>query len=482
MDSDKDLSLAEEQNQESLLWEYLEEGEYDYERPQRGDIRDGIILHKEEERIVVDIGSKREGMVPSTDLEKLGPEAVAALAVGDEVRVYVLKPETQDGEIIVSINLARQVADWDRAQELMEANEIIEETISGFNKGGLLVDFGRLQGFIPRSHIVNLDGRTKRGPALDRLAQLVGETVPLKVIEVNQRQRRLILSERAAWREWRAEQKEQLLENLDVGQVRIGTVTSIVDFGAFVDLGGADGLIHLSELSWDRSRKPRDVLSVGDEIEVKVISLDRERMRIGLSLKQLESNPWDTLEERYAISQYIDVVVTNVAEFGAFARLEEGIEGLIHISELADHNVQHPSHVVEPGETLTVQILSLEPQRKRVGLSLRRVPEHLRAPAEPPVETDAELATEAAETPAAELAEQAAPVPAAEPSTEEPDASAGLEASTVADDIRGEPASDADEAPSSADRVGAPSGGNGDKHQLSEEDAEVMAVSEPPHQ
>lgn len=402
MTSDKDLLTEEEQiedeKEESLLWEYLEEGEYDYQRPQRGDIRDGIIIRKDADQIIVDIGAKREWIVPTTDLEKLGPEAVAELEIGDEVQVYVLSPETQDGDVIVSINLARQMADWGRAESLMEAEEIIEKEITGYNKGGLLVQFGNLQGFIPRSHIVNLGGRTESGTPQERLRQMVGHELPLKIIEVDRRKRRLILSERAAWREWRAEQKKRLLEDIEVGDVRKGTVSSLADFGAFVDLGGADGLIHISELSWDRGKKPSDVVQVGEEVEVKVINVDRERKRIGLSLKQLKPDPWETIEERYAIGQYVDVEVTNLVKFGAFAHLEEGIEGLIHLSEVAEHNVQHPSEVVEPGQPLTIQVISLDAERKRIGLSLRRVPDHLRMPVEAEEEEETEEPTEPEES------------------------------------------------------------------------------------
>lgn len=419
MSSDKEIT-PDEEKEEALFSEYLEEGEYDYQEPKRGEIRDGIILRKDADQIIVDIGAKREGIVPASDLEKLGPDAVAELQVGDHVPVYVLRPESHDGDIIVSINMARQMADWDQAEKLMQADEILEREVVGYNKGGLLVQVGGLQGFVPRSHIVDLNGRTTSGTPQERLSQMIGRQLPLKIIEVNRRQRRLILSERAAWREWRAEQKKRLLEDLEVGDVRKGTVTSLADFGAFVDLGGADGLIHLSELSWDRGKKPSDVLQVGDEVEVKIISLDRERKRIGLSLKQLKPNPWETIEERYAIGQYVDVEITNLAKFGAFARLEEGIEGLIHISELADHNVQHPSEVVEPGQVVTVQILGLDPQRKRVALSIRRVPEHLRTPVESEEEAETLEEAQAPAEVAAELVESVVE-PAEEATLEEPE-------------------------------------------------------------
>lgn len=448
MSSEKDVALTEEEAQESLLWEYLEEGEYDYQRPKRGEIRNGVILQKDADQIIVDIGAKREGIVPLADLEKLGPEAVTELEVGDEVSVYVLRPESRDGEVIISINMARQMADWDQAEKLMRDDVILEKKVTGFNKGGILVQVGQIQGFVPRSHIVDLSGRTRPAAPQERLSQMIGRELPLKIIEVNRRQRRLILSERAAWREWRAEQKRRLLADLEVGDVRTGTVTSLADFGAFVDLGGADGLIHLSELSWDRGKKPSDVLGIGDEVEVKIISLDRERKRIGLSVKQLKPNPWETIEERYAIGQYVDVEVTNVAKFGAFARLEEGIEGLIHISELADHNVQHPGEVVASGQVLTVQILGLDPQRKRVGLSLRRVPEHLRTeveaggearvveePEAPPGPDQADAQTAEAAAAVVQQAGEARPVEVAEEEPEGATAVSDQMAEAVAEQV-----------------------------------------------
>ncbi len=440
----------------SPFQEYLEEGRYEYQRPQRGEIRQGTVIRKDPNQIIVDIGSKREGVVPATDLQKLGREVVEQIQVGDELPVYIVKPEGREGDIIVSINMARQARDWERARELKRSEELIEGKVIGFNKGGLLVDFGSLQGFIPRSHIVDLSKRTDPDSPQDPLSQMVGRELPLKVIEVDQRKRRLILSERAAWREWREAQKERLIESLQVGDVRKGTVTSLAKFGAFVDLGGADGLIHITELSWDRGKKPEDVLQVGQEVEVKVIHVDRERKRIGLSLKQLKPDPWETIEERYAIGQYVDVEITNLTKFGAFARLEEGVEGLIHISELADSNVQHPSQVVKPGQMVTAQIINLDGERRRVGLSLRRVPEHLRTPfeeevaaepegvvdtepasVEPDVEVPVAPPAEEAEVLATDEAEEAA-TPDVEALSEEesmPEESAELSAADVDEEV-----------------------------------------------
>ncbi|MFQ6057541.1 MAG: 30S ribosomal protein S1 [Anaerolineae bacterium] len=402
--------LALEEGDVSPMWHFLRD-EYDYRRLQRGDICKGVVMSKTEDQIVVDIGAKREGIVPQRDLERLGKEALAEIEVGDEVPVYVLRPEGYEGDVIVSINLARTIQDWQRARELHEKGELFEGEVVGYNKGGLLVSFGRLQGFVPRSHIVNLGSRTKGSSPMERMAQLVGQRLPLKVIEVSRRRRRLILSERAAWREWRQRCKERLLEELEPGQVRHGTVSSVCDFGAFVDLGGADGLIHVSELSWDRGLHPRQVLRAGQEVDVYILRVDRERKRIGLSLKRLRPDPWTTAEERYQVGQLVQGTVTNVVEFGAFARLEEGIEGLIHVSELAEENPVHPRQVVQEGDVLTLRVISLDAGRRRIGLSLKQTLGKEITPQEEVQEPlpEAEAASPPAEEPAEEaVAEEAA--------------------------------------------------------------------------
>lgn len=357
----------------SPMWEFLSE-EYDYVRPRRGDIRDGIVMRIEPDRVIVDIGVKKEGIVPSTDLEMLGEEAVAGIEVGDRVSVYVLTPENRDGDIILSLNLARLMKDWLRAEELYERGEIFEAEVAGYNKGGLLVPFGRIRGFVPASQIVDLAGRAGGNSQMERLAGIVGETLHFKVIEVDRYRRRLILSERAAQRQWRRLQREKLLRELKEGDIRHGVVSNLCDFGAFVDLGGADGLIHVSELSWDRVKHPRELLQVGDEIDVYVLRVDRERKRIGLSLNRLRPDPWTLVEEKYQVGQLVEGTITHVVDFGAFARIEEGIEGLIHISELAEGNIFRPQDVVKEGDMLTLRVIGIDAARRRMGLSLRQVP------------------------------------------------------------------------------------------------------------
>jgi len=349
-------------------------GDYDYQLPERGDIREGVIVTIEPNEIVVDIAGKRDGIVPPRDLEILGEEEVAKFNVGDQVLVYVLRPEDAQGNMIVSINIARKQQDWIQAEEMQQSGEIFEEEVIDFNKGGLLVPFGNLRGFIPASQLSELPRGLSQATKMDRLKEYVGQTLPLKVIEVDRRRRRLILSERAARRKWREQQKEQLLNTLVEGEVRHGVVSGLADFGAFVDLGGADGLIHVSELSWDRVSHPREVLEPGQEVDVYILRLDHERKRIGLSLKRLQPDPWSLVDEKYEIDQLVKGVITNIVDFGAFARLKPGVEGLIHVSEIAEEEIGHPSNALEPGEEVLVRIISIDSQRKRIGLSLRQVP------------------------------------------------------------------------------------------------------------
>jgi small subunit ribosomal protein S1 len=365
--------LVEEEQVPSPMGELFEE-EYDYKHPRRGGIRQALVLSIEPHQIVVDIGAKRDGIVPDTDLERLNEEEINAIEVGDEISVYVLKPQDNDGNVIVSVNMALVHQDWLRAEELSKSGEIYEGEVSKCNKGGLIVPFGRISGFVPASQLVNMPRRLPHEKKMAKLSEFVGETLPLKVIEVNRRRRRLIFSERAAQHQWREQQKEQLMNELYEGEIRRGTVSSLCHFGAFVALGGADGLVHISELAWHRVKHPREVLSVGDEVDVYVLRLDYERKRIGLSIKRLQPDPWTLVDEKYHVGQVVQGRITNVVAFGAFARLEPGVEGLIHISELAEGKISHPSSVVKKGDELALRVISVNAGRRRIGLSLRQAP------------------------------------------------------------------------------------------------------------
>ncbi|MFN2169502.1 MAG: 30S ribosomal protein S1 [Anaerolineae bacterium] len=344
-----------------------------FRRLKTGDIIKGEIVSVSPTEVLVDVGAKSEGLVPAKELERLGREGLEDLTVGDTVAVYVVRAEDRDGNLILSIRRAEEESDWIRAQELFEASEAFQSQVAGFNKGGLIVRLGRLRGFVPASQLGSRHRGSDKLQPEERWARLVGSDIQVKVIELNRRRKRLILSERAAMRQRREARREELLENLRPGEVRKGVVSSLADFGAFVDLGGADGLVHLSELSWNRSAKPQDILEVGQEIEVYVLNVDQERKRIGLSLKRLEPEPWTTVESRYYIGQLVEGAITRLTSFGAFALVNDEVEGLIHISELSEGRINHPQEVVHEGEKHVMRIIRIDAKRRRMGLSLRRV-------------------------------------------------------------------------------------------------------------
>ncbi len=345
--------------------------------PRRGENIVGTIMSISPSEILVDVGCKTEGVISSHDLERVDREFLDSIQVGDEISVYVVRPQDREGNIQLSMSRSQYETDWKEAERIFEAEEVIEETIVGANRGGLIINLERVRGFIPASQIVSVHvprdaSDEERETAM---SQLVGTKLRLKVIELDRQRNRLILSERAAVREWRQEQKDRLLEQLKEGEVRHGTVSSLCDFGAFIDLGGADGLVHLSELSWRRVGHPKQVLEVGQEIDVFVLSVDRERRRIALSIKRLEQEPWSRVDEKFAIGQLVNGTITKLTNFGAFARLDDNIEGLIHISEISDERIAHPKDVLHEGDEVQLRVIRIDPERQRIGLSLRRVSE-----------------------------------------------------------------------------------------------------------
>jgi small subunit ribosomal protein S1 len=347
---------------------------YDYERPRRGQIRQGVIIELNERGATIDVGLKRDGFVSRADIERLGKEASSLLEPGTEVAARIVYPRDREGNLILSLYQARLEKDWARAQEMLESGDIWQGRVTGYNRGGLIAEFGRLRGFVPGSHLWARDRRLLSSNQREQaFEEYVGQELPLKVVEVQRNRRRLILSERLARQQLREQHKERLLHELLEGQVCQGTVSHLCDFGAFVDLGGADGLIHISELAWQHVRHPREVVQVGDEIEVYVLRLDHKRKRIGLSLKRLQPDPWDLVDMTYTEGQLVSGHVTGVAKFGAFVALDIGVEGLIHINELADPPPEEPGAVVQPGVELVLRILRIEPTRRRIGLSLKRV-------------------------------------------------------------------------------------------------------------
>ncbi len=260
---------------------------------------------------------------------------------------------------------------WKDAREAMGRGEVLELPVIGCNRGGVLVGWNGLRGFVPASHLVGLSPSVDEGERYSELQRLVGTRLRLKIIELDSEHRRLVLSERAS--RLNEDCRQELLDTLSPGDIRQGRVTNLCSFGAFVDLGGLEGLVHVSELSWGRVEHPSDVLERGQPVEVYVLNVDRERGRVGLSTKRLQPDPWQFVEERYQVGQIIEGVVTHVVDFGAFAQVEEGLEGLIHVSELAEGNFLHPRNVVREGDVVTACILSIDSERRRMGLSLRQV-------------------------------------------------------------------------------------------------------------
>ena len=351
-------------------------------RIKRGILLEGIIVETTPTEITMDLGEGVTGIIPSRELEYLDSKILLDLEVGSKHLVYVLSSGKRDGQPRLSISRALEEQDWREAESYADSRKTYKGHIAGYNKGGLIVRFGRLRGFIPASQISQ--EREQRGSGSDpdqRWSEMLNEPIMVKVVEVNRSRNRLILSERAAAREYREEQKERLIHELSVGDIRTGRVISLTDFGAFVDLGGADGLIHLTEMSWKHVGHPRELLNIGDEVQVKVINIDPDRKRIGLSMKSMEEDPWDEVARTYQEDQLVQGKITKLTRFGAFASLMDNVEveGLIHVSELADYRVEHPRDVVAVGDVLTLRVIKIDDKRRRLGLSLKRVnsPEYM---------------------------------------------------------------------------------------------------------
>ena len=334
----------------------------------RGEVVEGVVMRVDPEGILVNLGGKSEGLVALREMQSLSPEARESLQVGDPLTTYVLRPETEDGSALLSVDRARREKGWVLLRQAQEQSEYVEGSVMGRNRGGLVVEVEGVEGFVPLSHLAPPSPGGER-PFGDHE---VGARLTLKVLEVEPSRRRAVLSERQAWQEWRATQRERLLEELQQGDVRKGYVTSHRSFGTFVDLGGAEGLIHISELSWSPVGSPDEVLEVGQETEVYVLRVDREAQRISLSLRQLQPGPWQDLVATRSEGDIVKGTVTRLTPFGAFARIEGDIEGLVHISEISHRRIQHPKEVVQEGELLTLKILRIEPERRRLGLSLKQ--------------------------------------------------------------------------------------------------------------
>ena len=370
----------------TTMEELLAEQDSDIKSFKHGDVVEGTVVRIDKDEILVDIGAKSEGVVSNRELFGRHGESQPELAIGDVVLVYVLQPESPEGHVVLSLRRAGLERKWRAMQELFEAGTIIDAPVIDHNKGGLIVDCG-IRGFVPISQIVDFPRRPQNEQPRDaaqeiaeKLQPYIGRKLRLKILEVNRKANRLILSEKVALYEERREKRDELFSSLQVGQKVTGSVRSIAPFGIFIDLGGIDGLVHKSELSWNKVNNPESGYKVGDEVEAEVIDINHERGRISLSIRRLQPDPWESTVADFKTGDIIDGTVTKLVNFGAFVRVREGLEGLIHISELSHQRVAHPGDVVHEGQTLKLKIISLDSERHRLGLSLKQAEE-------PPVRT-----------------------------------------------------------------------------------------------
>lgn len=368
------LHTDQNESQANQSMETLLQESSGVELPQSGEIRRGVIASVGPSQVLVSIGAKSEGVIAGRELEALSAEERAALQVGQEVPVYVINPEDANGNVVLSFKRAQEQMTWENVERMLAEEEVIESKVTGFNKGGLIVAVGGLRGFVPASQISAARRAIAVGETPEqRWGKMINDPISVRIVEVDRERRRLILSERATNTETRQAMKERVIADLEIGKAYTGRVTSLADFGAFVNVNGADGLVHLSELSWERIQHPSEMLEVGQEVRVKVINVDREKKRIGLSIRQLAEDPWQSKISKFSVGQLVEGVITRLTKFGAFARLEGDLEGLIHISEVSDHRIEHPKEVLKDGDVKTLRIIRIDTDQHRIGLSLRKV-------------------------------------------------------------------------------------------------------------
>src|SRR5580704_8860372 len=332
---------------------------------EEGEVVTGRVVRIDKDEVLVDIGYKSEGVIPSGELSiRKSVDPREEVSLGEEVDAMVLTKEDQDGRLIMSKKRARFEKAWRRIEAAAESGQPVEGNVIEVVKGGLIIDLG-VRGFLPAS-LVDI----RRVPNLD---EYMGQAIECKVIELNRSRNNVVLSRRAVLEEQRKEVRQQILDRLQPGLVVEGQISNIVDFGAFVDLDGIDGLIHISELSWSHVNHPSEILAIGDTVSVKVLDIDRQRQRISLGLKQTQEDPWQRVVDTYNIGDELEGTVTKVVTFGAFVEILDGVEGLVHISELAQHHVEYPREIIQPGDPVRVKILEIDSERRRLSLSIKRV-------------------------------------------------------------------------------------------------------------
>jgi small subunit ribosomal protein S1 len=449
---------------------------------EEGEVVTGHVVRIDKDEVLVDIGYKSEGVIPANELSiRKAVDPSEEVHLGEEVDAIVMTKEDQDGRLIMSKKRARFEKAWRRIETASESGEPVEGTVIEVVKGGLIIDLG-VRGFLPAS-LVDI----RRVPNLD---EYMGTKIETKVIELNRSRNNVVLSRRAVLEEERKEVRQQILDRLQPGLVVEGQISNIVDFGAFVDLDGIDGLIHISELSWSHVNHPSEILSIGDTVKVKVLDIDRDRQRISLGLKQTQEDPWQRIVDTYNVGDELAGKVTKVVTFGAFVEILDGVEGLVHISELAPHHVESPREIVHPGDEIRVKILEIDSERRRLSLSAKRVEDQILpvsrpAGSEPPVADDeaplaesadadgfaeasaveapvvesAPVDVEAPEAAAVEVPEAEAPATAEEPVAEEPQAAVTTDDEPVGENVAGDAVPLPEAAIAEAEAAGGPEQG-----------------------
>jgi small subunit ribosomal protein S1 len=382
---------------------------------EEGEVVSGEVVRIDKDEVLVDIGYKSEGVIPSHELSiRRSVDPADEVSLGEQVDALVLTKEDQEGRLLLSKKRARFEKAWRKIEAAAESGEPVEGTVIEVVKGGLILDLG-VRGFLPASLV---DIRR-----VHNLEEFRGQTLECKVIELNRSRNNVVLSRRAVLEEERKEVREQILGRLQPGMIVEGRISNIVDFGAFVDLEGIDGLIHISELSWSHVNHPSEVLDIGETVRVKVLDIDRERQRISLGLKQTQEDPWQRVLNEYKPGDALEGKVTKVVAFGAFVEIVPGVEGLVHISELAEHHVESPTEVVQPGQVVWVRILEIDEERRRISLSVKRAQANQNLPLRdlipPEVATDMDGEAAPAELPDLDLSEEVfSEAPPAEPEVE----------------------------------------------------------------
>ena len=346
----------------------LSEQDLSPRRYQRGEIVEGEVVRVDDDGIVVSIGLKTEGIVPPSEMRTLAQEEREGLRAGDSVMVTVKGGRGPGDMVLLSLDAAKEEQGWVDLIQHNKAGETIVARMVEQNRGGVVVNYQGIRGFVPFSQLAPMPNESRE----EALAGRMGQEFPFHILEVDQARERLVLSERALWQKQQEAERDQFLATLQEGARVTGRVTSLRGFGAFVSLGKAEGLVHISELAWTRIKGPEEVVSVGQEVEVQIIKVDQETKRISLSLKRTQPEPWESVPERYNVGDVVNGTVTRLADFGAFVRLEDWVEGLVHISELSTRQVKNPSECVYVNQEIRVQILDIDPVRRRISLSYKQ--------------------------------------------------------------------------------------------------------------